>query len=73
MERGYKMFVSQIINLAEWHSCNLEVDHLAVVWLDEATWYYDNSNLGAAKTYALMSLKHSIGVFHPDYRKAVER
>lgn len=66
------MNVSQILALARKHiGGNMESS--ARLCLADAVKLYDAGDLKYARARALRSLEYSIGIFHPDYKKAAKQ
>lgn len=63
------MNANQTIILARKH---VGTNSSARLCLSDAIRCYEDGLLDAAKNRALDSLKHSVGVFHPDYKAAIK-
>ena len=62
----------QILKLARKHIGTGDMESSARLSLSDANHLYDRGLLDYAKKRALESLKYSVGIFHPDYKKASE-
>ena len=63
------MNANQVLILARKHLGG-EMESSARLCLSDAVTLYAEGKLDYAKARALKSLAYSVGVFHPDYRKA---
>lgn len=61
-----------VLILARKHVGNSPMLSSARVCLNDAIELMNDGDYTAARKRAVDSIKHSIGVFHPDYRKATE-
>ena len=59
-----------VIRLARKHLGNGVMESSARLCLEDAICLYDGGNLYRAKERALKSLAYSVGILHPDYRRA---
>lgn len=63
------MNTNQVIILARKHLGG-EMESSARFCLEDAIRLYDEGKLDYAKQWAIRSLSYSVGIFHPDYKKA---
>lgn len=67
---------TRILTIARNHLSSVargeEAHDAACFYLTEAENLFVRSSLGYAREWALRSLAHSVGVFHPDYRAVAE-
>ena len=66
------MNTQDTIKLARKHIASAQFETSARLCLNDAVKCHDAGELPAAKNRALKSLQFSVGVFHPDYCKAIE-
>lgn len=66
------MNTSQILALARKHIGG-DMESSARLCLADAVKLYDTGDLKYARARALRSLEYSIGIFHPDYKKASKK
>lgn len=64
------MSIAEILALAGSHIGKGNMMSSAMLCLTDAISLYDSEDFASAKERALKSLAYSVGVFHPDYKKA---
>lgn len=64
------MNTNQVIILARKHLGTGEMNSSARLCLSEAIRYQERGELDYAKERAIKSLAYSVGMFHPDYKRA---
>lgn len=60
----------EVINLAMKHAKE-SGNESALIRAKDAEWLEQNNAQGSAYCAAMQSLRHSIGIYHPDYKKAL--
>jgi hypothetical protein len=66
------MSASTIITIARKHLGSGQMESSARLCLADAVAMHDSGDLESAKSWALKSLAYSVGIFHPDYKKAAK-
>lgn len=62
--------VSQALTLARKHLGKGNMESSARACMMDAVAQYDKGNYDAARMWAVKSIAYSVGVIHPDYKKA---
>ena len=64
------MNLAELLTLCRKHLAAAQMESSARLCLADAVALHDAGDFQAAKQRALRSLKFSVGVFHPDFRRA---